>query len=123
MADLPAIRIPVTAETSTVLGHRAKPYWPNLYFDHAQVRRQSLVGALMGLASDVHLSVPWRHPNDAQMPLDECARYQVRCRWEGGQQVRVKGVPRVRVASVLPEQAADGTWWWLVEREPTHAAP
>ncbi len=110
------IRIPITAETSTVLGYRAKPYWPNLHFDHAQVRRQSLVGALAGLPSDVHLAVPWRHPDDAWMPLEDCGRYSVRCRWGTGQELRLKGTPRARVASVRPEQSADGVWWWAVER-------
>lgn len=99
----------VAWSNSTVLGYPAKTYWPNLHFDLAEKRNQSLVGGM----GDIHLAVPWRHPNDSEIPLAECGKYAVRPKWEPGDRLWVREtfyVDHVDYAhgERLPKEAPDG---------------
>jgi hypothetical protein len=88
---LPIQRIPVTADNTTVLGHRVKatsPMWAGLDFDGAEPRQQN--SAILAIAGpheglDVHLSVPFLHPEDKArgMKHDGCM-YRVRPRAQVG---------------------------------------
>lgn len=74
---------------STVLGYPSKSYWDGLQFDHAIVRgKSSMMVALVGTDAapdDVHLSVPYRHPDDPKVwKIEQLARYRVRPKWEVG---------------------------------------
>jgi len=60
----------VTPENSTVLGNDAAWYWPHLLFDHAQLRQRSLWSAC-----DLHLRVPFRHPEDEWEKDDDLPWY------------------------------------------------
>ncbi len=80
---------PMTAANSTVNGYSAKPFWPDLLFEHARPMDDST--ALMAITGkhesgrDVHLSVPYRHPKDpAEDDVNDYARYRVRPRWTVG---------------------------------------
>lgn len=95
-------RIPVSPETVTVLGYRVKatdPMWAGLDFDRAEPRQQN--AALLAIAGpheglDVHLSVPFLHPEDKARGAkhDGCA-YRVRPRAEVGKRWKGKRVGAV----------------------------
>jgi hypothetical protein len=80
----------VSWRNSTVLGHPAKSYWPNLNFELAQTRSQSLINAIAGAGDDPHLAVPWRHPEDTKIPWEDCGKYQTRPIWEVGDRLWVR---------------------------------
>lgn len=88
-----ATRRPVTAANSTVLGScwpKSSPAWRGLYFDRAIVRTQStLLRCVVGpdAPHDLHLDVPWKHPDDEGEP--DCV-YRVRPRWEIGERLWVR---------------------------------
>jgi len=57
----------ITPNNSTVLGYAAGWYWPYLRFEEAIVRQKaSIAVAIAGPAApdDLHLSVPFAHPDD-----------------------------------------------------------
>lgn len=88
----------VTARNSTVLGEpcgERSPAWTGLLFGHPECRARrtstlmEFVGAVAGKPApeDIHLSVPWVHPEDAAngraWEYDQCL-YRVRPRIERG---------------------------------------
>lgn len=96
-------RVPVAPETITVLGYRVKaddPRWLGLNLAKAEPRMQaSLMLAIAGdeAPEDIHLSVPWCHPDDRANGMDDDAcRYRVRPRMKSGK--RWKGRKVVSVA-------------------------
>lgn len=87
------VRRKVHHSNSTVLGYPAKSYWPHLLWEHARPRdKSSLMTIIAGpdeAPSDVHLSVPFRHPDDHpdrgwEIDPDDLAWYRVRPIWEPG---------------------------------------
>lgn len=111
------IRVPVSHETVTVLGSRVKansPAWTGLDLANAEPRVQSsLMLTVIGPGEaplDIHLNVPWCHPDDRTgSPDDFDCRYRVRPRMEAGK--RWKGKKVVAVAF----ERWDGKWWIAVE--------
>ena len=87
---------------STVLGHEnAVDCWPHLRFDEAIPRNKStLMLAIAGKNApiDVHLDVPFAHPEDAHMKSEYLGWYRVRPNLEG-------------VASVVMR---NGKWMWVL---------
>lgn len=111
-------RVPVSPKTVTVLGYRVKkddPMWSGLDLINAEPRMQStLMLAVAGTADapqDIHLNVPWKHPDDADYS-DEC-RYRVRPRMEIGKRWKKK-----RVTNVSFERW-DGVWYIAIEARGT----
>lgn len=84
----------VTSANGTVLGYSAKPFWPNLLFDHAIPAEKSLLMvAMVGedkAESDPHLRVPFKHSEDPNGPVEEYAKYRVRPKVEVGDTLWVR---------------------------------
>ena len=105
-------RYPVNAQTCTVNGSHRKaggPAWLGLDMTMAEPRQQStiMMAVIGGKApQDVHLRVPFRHPDDA---IDPETFYRVRPKAEIGK--KWKGAT---VKSVAFERW-DGKWWIAVE--------
>lgn len=94
----------VLPENSTVLGYdNAADYWPNLRFDDAIARqRNPLIALIAGKeeyeeSSDVHLSVPYEHPQEPFTDIDDMPRYRVRPNFDG----------------VTRAERRSGTWFWV----------
>ena len=99
-------RYAVTPETSTVNGYpAAPPVWDGLRLAEAEPRTKStLMLAAMGPNApfDLHLSVPWCHPEYEPMSSKDCGRYRVRPK------------KRIRAAGVV----RDGDdWFWVTRKE------
>lgn len=112
------IRIPVDPTTITVLGNRVKetePMWTGLDLANAEPRTQSSLMLLVcgrdKAPEDVHLCVPWNHPQDTKDGIDGECRYRVRPRVEVGKKYKGK-----RVTSVAFERW-DGKWWIAIRVE------
>ena len=90
----------VVPENSTVLGYNnSVDFWPCLRFDEAIPRNKSslmLVIAGKDAPIDIHLSVPFAHPEDSLMKSEDLGWYRVRPNFEG-------------VADVVMH---DGKWTW-----------
>ena len=87
-------RRPVDWKNSTVLCYPAKKYWLNLRFDEAQVRSDNPVFMLATgkhvPGRDVHLSVPFAHPDDSHRDSEDLGWYRVRPKWEVGDRLWVR---------------------------------
>lgn len=100
MTSVRVHRIPLTADAVTVLGYKWKetnPAWKGLDFANAEPRVQaSGLLAVCGADDaprDVHLSVPFCHPDDQTgSPDDFDCRYRVRPRMEAGKKWKRKMV-------------------------------
>lgn len=110
----------VKASNSTVLGSRVRassPAWAGLRFDEARVRtRSTLMMAVAGAAAphDLHLDVPWDHPEDRARGLDSGCIYRVRPDLEPGDVVYVKEVVALQhMVDGEPPEFSDGrpTLW------------
>lgn len=112
-------RVLVSPETVTVLGYNVKandPMWIGLDLSRAEPRQQnSLLLAIAGPhdGTDIHLNVPFVHPDDAAAGMkDEGCRYRVRPKMRVGKKWHGK-----TVSSVAFERW-DGKWVIAVETEP-----
>lgn len=113
-------RVPVSAETCTVLGYKVKtrdPEWAGLDLDRADLLQQStLMLAICGpndAPPDLHLSVPWCHPDDrARGEEPDGCYYRVRPRMEPGKKWAGK-----KVKAVAFERWA-GKWFLAIEYVP-----
>lgn len=95
----------VVPGNSTVLGYpvsHSKRYWPHLWFQHARPHRKNVILAMMvgkplsEVGDDVHLSVPFQHPEDpVEDDIDDMPQYRVRPIWEPGDRLWVKETVRV----------------------------
>jgi hypothetical protein len=126
MGERPIIeRIKVEPATVTVLGYKVRatdPSWTGLDLSRAEPRTQSSI--MLHICGsdeaprDVHLNVPWCHPDDQTGSADDFdCRYRVRPRMEPGKNWkgrRVRGVDFERW---------DGTWYIVVEYWPPIANP
>lgn len=110
-------RVPVSPETITVLGYRVKatsPAWTGLDLVNAEPRTQSTLWlAVAGqdeAPPDIHLDVPWCHPDDRARgaPADDC-RYRVRPRMTPGK--RWKG----RLVKSVAFERWQGKWFIAIE--------
>jgi hypothetical protein len=117
-------RVPVSPETVTVLGHKVKratdPLWAGLFLEHAMPATQSsLMLMICGKDApvDIHLRVPWCHPEDREGTKDDWTDciYRVRPRMQPGK--KWKGQ---KVKSVAFERWQD-EWWIAYEVEPPKA--
>jgi hypothetical protein len=103
---------PVTPETVTVLGYRVratKPMWTGLDFSRAELRSHASIMLLMcgeDAPLDLHLSVPWKHPDDPPDEDDDCW-YRVRPRAEVGKRWRGRLVKSVVIVAA---PALDPPW-------------
>lgn len=114
-------RVQVTPETVTVLGNRVKatdPMWVGLNLSRAEPATQSCLFLMIcgpdDAPIDIHLRVPWCHPEDqdgTDEDWNDCV-YRVRPKMEVGK--RWKG----RVVKSLAFERWNGTWWIAFEREP-----
>ncbi len=109
-------RVPVSPETITVLGHRVKPtdpMWTGLDLDNAEPRTQNTLSlACFGqdeAGIDIHLDVPWCHPEDRARGHDFDCRYRVRPKMEAGKKWKGK-----MVKSVAFERWT-GKWYLAIE--------
>lgn len=109
-------RLPVNPETVTVLGHKVKatnPIWAGLDLANAEPRTQNTMAlACFGSEEadiDIHLSVPWKHPDDSG-PFD--CHYRVRPRMESGKKWKGR-----KVKSVAFERWS-GQWFLAIEYAP-----
>ena len=107
------IRLPVSPETCTVNGNRVKATdasWAGLDLANAEPRVQNTLAlAVAGQDAappDIHLTVPWRHPEDGG---DFDCRYRVRPKMEAGKKWRGQ-----KVRSVAFERW-DGKWFLAIE--------
>ena len=98
----------VQPQNSSVLGYpvaHSKRYWPYLLFRHGIAKRSSIWGK-----GDVHISVPFNHPDDENAPdapLDDLPWYRVRPIWDIGDRLWVKEPTRWRDGRIVYD--ADGT--------------
>jgi hypothetical protein len=114
-------RIPVSPDTVTVLGHKVKKddiMWTGLFLDRAEPATQSsLMLAICGKDDapiDIHLRVPWCHPDDrtgTEEDYNDCI-YRVRPRMETGKKYKGKLVKFVAF------ERWNGKWWLAYELEP-----
>lgn len=113
-------RLPVSPETCTVNGYRVKPTdtsWTGLDLANAEPRTQStMMLAVVGsddAPPDIHLNVPWCHPEDRAngAPADDCI-YRVRPRMKVGR--RWKG----DVVRSLSFERWSGSWFLALEFAP-----
>lgn len=110
-------RYPVAPETVTVLGSRWKasdPAWRGLDFTKAEVRTQStIMVAFFGedAPHDLHLRVPFCHPNDQPDGWENGLFYRVRPRAEAGRKWHGRKVTDV---AIEPDPAADPPWQIVV---------
>lgn len=96
-------RVPVSPETVTVLGSRVKATdaaWLGLDLANAEPRTQNTLSLFVfgpdGAGLDLHLDVPWCHPDDQTgSPADFDCRYRVRPRMEPGKRWKGKMVKSV----------------------------
>jgi hypothetical protein len=109
-------RIAVSPETVTVLGYRVKesdPRWRGLNFDRAEPRTQnSLMLVAIGPHDfeDVHLNVPFVHPEDkARGVKDDGCRYRVRPKIQAGKKWKGKLVTAVSF------ERWDGKWFIAIK--------
>lgn len=84
-------RIPVTAETSTVLGYPGKKFWHHLQWDKG-VRKDNSFGCVYLHVAACHRDDKWE---------TERSWYRVR--------------PVKEAGCVGAEQQADGSWCWVYE--------
>lgn len=93
----------VVPGNSTVLGYNnAADYWSHLRFGEAiSLRKSTLMLAIAGknAPTDIHLSVPFAHPEDAHMRSEDLGWYRVRPNFEG----------------VIDVVMQDGKWMWVKE--------
>ena len=109
------IRYPISPDTVEVLGSRwaaDTPAWKGLGFSHpaAEVRMQStLMLALCGSTApyDLHLDVPFEHPDDGPIPDPPDMYYRVRPRAEAGGRWRGR---KVIAVAIHPDAARDPPW-------------
>ena len=98
---MPDLLLPVDATTCTVNGYRyrqTEPAWTGLALSRAELRDQASIMVWIAGADapyDLHLSVPWQHPDDGPWTPQTGCWYRVRPK-------REKGAAFVRV---------DGVWW------------
>lgn len=110
------VRVPVSPATTTVLGYRVKatsPMWAGLDLSKAEPRMQTTLElAFFGAdaVTDIHLDVPWCHPED-QARGGEWVKYRVRPRMEAGKRWRGKVVKSVAF------ERWNGEWAIAVEFE------
>jgi hypothetical protein len=114
-------RVLVSPETVTVLGYKVKagrPIWEGLFMDRAEPATQStLMLAVCGpheAPLDIHLRVPWCHPEDrdgTDNDWNDCI-YRVRPRMEVGKKWKGKMVKSVAF------ERWDGKWWIAYEVGP-----
>ncbi len=104
-------RLPVSPDTVNVLGHRVKatdPMWTGLNLDKAEPRTQNtLMLAVCGqeeAPEDIHLAVPWCHPEDRANGAEEDCIYRIRPKMEAGK--RWKG----RMVKSVAFERWDGRW-------------
>lgn len=111
------IRVPVAPETVTVLGNKVKAAdasWLGLDLDKAEPRVQASVLMMMlgpnDAPLDIHLNVPWCHPDDRAdgMDDDDCT-YRVRPRMQPGKKWKGKLVKSVAF------ERWDGKWFIAIE--------
>lgn len=108
------ITVPVSTDTVTVLGSRWKadaPAWRGLDFTRAIVRTQNTLSlALFGPDEklyDLHLDVPFMHPDDQARGDDEWLKYRVRPRAESGKRWRGRLVKSV---ALIPAEGQPIPW-------------
>ena len=118
------VRLPIAPNTVTVLGSRwkADAPWAGLDFTKARLRTQStLMLYVCGpneAPYDLHLDVPWCHPDDQPEGWDDEMVYRVRPIAEPGQKWR-----RRMVESVAIEPAPDNDPPWEIIVRFTTADP
>jgi len=107
-------RYPVSPETVTVLGYRVKansPMWQGLDFSKATVlEKASILVYIWGAdsaPSDLHLSVPFCHPDDQPEGWSDGMKYRVRPRAEAGGRWLKRKVKEVRI---IPDPNNDPPW-------------
>lgn len=94
-------RVPVSPETVTVLGYRVKPddpMWLGLDLANAEPRTQASILLMMigeDAPEDIHLCVPWNHPDDTANGIYDDCRYRVRPRMQAGKRWRGRLVKSV----------------------------
>jgi hypothetical protein len=105
--------LPVDAMTCEVLGShyaQSSPVWTGMDLARAEVRSQSTIMlALVGKEAhyDLHLDVPWCHPDDQTgSPDDFDCVYRVRPKMEPGKKWKGKMVEAVSFVR-------KGDAWWL----------
>lgn len=109
-------RVRVSPETVTVLGYRCKPddvRWTGLDFAKADLRTQSSLFLMLcgkdDAPPDLHLSVPWWHPDDGEHPDPPEMYWRVRPRMEPGKRWKGKKVKTVAF------ERWSGEWWIAFE--------
>ncbi len=114
---------PVAPDTVTVLGYHAKPtdpMWLGLDFSRAELRSRASIMLLMcgwDAPIDLHLNVPWCHPDDQPYGWEEDGCwYRVRPRPEIGKRWRGKLVKSVAIVAA-PELNPP----WAIEVGRAHA--
>lgn len=95
-------RLPVSPETVTVLGNRVKkssPAWRGLDLENADLATQATIMLVIcgpdEAPPDLHLRVPWWHPDDGPAPSPPEMYYRVRPRMEPGKKWKGKKVESV----------------------------
>ena len=110
-------RLKVSPEVVTVLGNKVRetsPAWRGLDFANAELRTQTTIMIhIVGpdeAPRDVHLNVPWCHPDDQTgNPDDFDCRYRVRPRMAPGKKWKGRLVRRVDF------ERWNGDWFIAVE--------
>ena len=100
------VAYPVAPDTVTVLGNCYKatcPAWRGLDFAHKKVRlryKSTLMMYVCGYENapfDLHLDVPWWHPEDGPPPCEPEMYYRVRPRARAGSQWHNRTVRFVKI--------------------------
>jgi hypothetical protein len=116
---LPAIVVPVTYETSMVLGYRDRKVWDHLLWDRDISIDHGFPDG-EGKYRFTYLHVDARNPLDGPAPSPAGLRYRVRCRWEPGERRRIPGHGTVIVAAVYVGLTG-GKLCWVIHRADRHA--
>lgn len=107
---------PVAPETVEVLGSRWKsttPAWKGLAFSHPEaviMTQSTLFLALVGPKEapfDLHLNVPFNHPDDGPVPDPTDMFYRVRPRAEAGRKWNGR---KVEAVAIEPDADRDPPW-------------
>lgn len=113
------IRVPVEPSNVEVLGNKVKAtdvMWTGLDMAKAEPRVQSTLWlAIAGQEEaplDIHLCVPWEHPEDKKDGIDSETRYRVRPRMQPGK--RWKG----QMVKSVAFEMWDGKWYIAYSVEP-----
>ena len=106
---------PVAPETTTVLGSRWRTTdvaWRGLAFSHEAVELRTQSTLMLYVAGrdapyDLHLNVPFEHPDDGPIPDPPEMMYRVRPRAEVGKRWMGR---RVTAVAIEPDAGRDPPW-------------